>query len=142
MRKYGSMPLFVVFLLQWCLGYYMGASHYKNHHKFSPLRSAVNTSKTAGQYKVTAYCPGPCCCGKFADGITASGLQAVGKIVAAPKSIPFGTVLDIPGYGVNTVEDRGGAIKGNKLDVLFPTHQEALNWGVQELTVTFMENVK
>ena len=134
--------VFVVGLVVWVYAAF-GIYHvHVENSMFSPLRSAVNTSKTAGQYKVTAYCPGPCCCGKFADGITASGLQAVGKIVAAPKSIPFGTVLDIPGYGVCTVEDRGGAIKGNKLDVLFPTHQEALNWGVQELTVTFMENVK
>ena len=145
MRKYGSLTLLVVFLLQWCLGFYMGASHYKNHHKFSPLRSAVPSSKAAGLYKVTAYCPCEICCGDFADGITASGRRATGLIVAAPPNIPFGTVLDIPGYGKAEVLDRGGAIKNNRLDVLFTDkdgvsgHQRALNWGVQELTVTFLE---
>ena len=29
------------------------------------------------------------------------------------------------------VEDRGGAIKDNRLDRFFNTHQEALNWGVK-----------
>jgi 3D (Asp-Asp-Asp) domain-containing protein len=43
--------------------------------------------------------------------------------------------MTIPGYGTVKVEDRGGAIKGDRLDVLFPTHQEALEWGVQWLDV-------
>ena len=87
-------------------------------------------------YRVTAYCPCEKCCGKFADGITASGKPAVGKIVAAPSTIPFGTVLAIPGYSeVAVVWDRGGAITGNRLDVLFPTHERAKQWGVQELMV-------
>ena len=43
-------------------------------------------------YRVTAYCAGECCCGRFADGITASGAPAKGKLIAAPKEIPFGTL--------------------------------------------------
>ena len=86
-------------------------------------------------YRVTAYCKGSCCCGKWADGITASGAKAQGKLIAAPKEIPFGTWIDIPGYGYAEVLDRGGSIKGKRLDVLFPTHQEALNWGVQYLEI-------
>ena len=101
----------------------------------SSPQPVTETSTVAGVYKVTAYCPGSCCCGKYADGITASGVPAVGKIVAAPPSIPFGTELDIPGYGRAIVRDRGGAIKNNRLDVLFPTHQGALNWGVKYLEV-------
>ncbi len=88
-------------------------------------------------FEVTAYCPCDKCCGKWADGITASGVKAVGKIIAAPKHIPFGTKIYVPGYGLAEVQDRGGAIKGNKLDLLFPTHQEALNWGRQKLNVTY-----
>ncbi len=86
-------------------------------------------------YRVTAYCPCEKCCGEFADGITASGRPATGLIVAAPPDIPFNTRLDIPGYGRGLVADRGGVIKGDRLDVLFPTHQEALEWGVQYLKV-------
>jgi 3D (Asp-Asp-Asp) domain-containing protein len=50
--------------------------------------------------------------------------------------MPFGTVLEVPGYGVVKCEDRGGAIRGRRLDVLMPTHAEARAWGVKQLTVT------
>jgi len=91
-------------------------------------------------YRVTAYCPCEKCCGKYADGITASGhrIQPGDRFVAAPSEIPFRTLLAIPGYcrgHLVPVLDRGSAIKGNRLDVYFPTHQEALNWGVRYLKV-------
>jgi 3D (Asp-Asp-Asp) domain-containing protein len=91
-----------------------------------------------GVYRVTAYCPCVRCCGK-SDGITASGyqIQPGDKLCAAPREFPFGTILSIPGYGTVKVLDRGGAIKAKKLDVLFPTHQEALNWGVQYLEIRY-----
>ncbi len=86
---------------------------------------------------VTAYCGGSCCCGKWADDITASGhvIQKGDKFIAAQKNFSFGTVMNIPGYGEYKVEDRGGAIVDNRLDVYFDTHQEALNWGVKFLEV-------
>jgi len=55
---------------------------------------------------------------------------------AAARDIPFGTVIDIPGYGQAKVLDRGGAIRGDRLDVFFPNHRAALVWGVRDLTVT------
>ena len=87
--------------------------------------------------EVTAYCGCEKCCGQYADGITASGykIQAGDKLIAAPPSFQFGTVLHIPGYGRASVKDRGGAIQGNRLDVYFSTHQEALNWGRQKLII-------
>ena len=57
-------------------------------------------------------------------------------LAAAPRSIPFGTRLSIPGYGVCRVEDRGGAIKGNRIDVLMPTHAAARAWGVRYVKVS------
>ncbi len=111
------------------------------HNSFSsPSSEARLRVLGSGFYTVTAYCPCEKCCGKWADGITASGKPAVGKIVAAPPEIPFGTVLSVPGYAPDAVDqDSGGAITGNRLDVLFATHQEALNWGVQELMVREVE---
>jgi len=85
--------------------------------------------------KVTAYCPCKKCCGKWADGITASGAKAQGKLIAAPKEIPFGTWINVPGYGWAEVKDRGGSIKRNRLDVFFESHQEALEWGVKYLEI-------
>jgi len=94
------------------------------------------------QMNVSAYCPCEKCCGVWADKgwcegkrVTASGAEAKGKMIAAPRNYDFGTVMEVPGYGVASVEDRGGAIKGNKIDLLFPSHQEALEWGRQLLPV-------
>ncbi len=90
-------------------------------------------------YEVTAYCPCSKCCGDCADGITASGFPVSengGCFVAADKSLPFGTMIRIPGYNGGKpvpVLDRGGAIEGRKIDVFFPTHQAALAWGRQTL---------
>jgi 3D (Asp-Asp-Asp) domain-containing protein len=97
------------------------------------------------QMEVTAYCACTKCCGPNAQGVTASGKPVSfnnGRFVAADTSVlPFGTKLLIPGYHGEPVEvaDRGGAIKGNKLDVFFADHQEALRWGRQKLTVTVVD---
>lgn len=96
--------------------------------------------------EVTAYCPCTKCCGPRAQGITASGKLVDhngGRFVAADTRIlPFGSKLSIPGYADNAaveVIDRGGAIKGHKLDLYFPTHEEALTWGRQTVDVTVYE---
>jgi 3D (Asp-Asp-Asp) domain-containing protein len=90
----------------------------------------VRLTEELVKFRVTAYCKRACCCGDWSDGFFADGTPAVGLAVAAPKRFKFGTTIIIPGYGEAVVRDRGGAIKGNRLDVFFATHQEALNWGV------------
>ncbi|QDU32994.1 Cell wall-binding protein YocH precursor [Poriferisphaera corsica] len=99
--------------------------------------------------KVTAYSPDYRSCGKWADGITASGKSVEtngGNLVAADtRLLPFGTVLTIPGYNQGhpvQVLDRGGKIKENRLDVLYPTHEIALKWGVQNLEVEVWESAE
>ena len=79
--------------------------------------------------EITGYCPCKKCCGKYADGITASGKRAVVGMVAADKSLPFGTKVFIEGFGFFTVEDRGGAIKGRRFDIFRSTHKAALKIG-------------
>lgn len=69
-------------------------------------------------------------------GITATGARAKkGTIAADPKVYPFGTHLRVPGYGIGTVEDVGGAIKGRHIDIWFPSHIEARRWGARWLKV-------
>ena len=90
-------------------------------------------------YKVTAYCPCAKCCGRFADGITASGhrIRKGDRFCAADKSIPFGTMIIIPGYNDGKpvpVLDRGGAITAGRLDVYFDEHDEARAWGIKNLS--------
>lgn len=95
--------------------------------------------------EVTAYCPCRKCCGPRAHGVTASGKPVSfngGRFVAADTDVlPFGTTLVIPGYDDEQpveVVDRGGAIVGNRLDVFFPSHREAREWGRQTLPVRVM----
>ena len=101
--------------------------------------SAARTSTTAvvnGEtYKITAYCSCSKCCGK-STGRTASGTKATaGRTVAAPAKFAFVTKLDIRG-NICTVEDRGGAISENRIDIYVNSHSAALQWGVKYLPVS------
>jgi 3D (Asp-Asp-Asp) domain-containing protein len=90
--------------------------------------------------RVTAYCPCPKCCGKYSDGQTAClhKIHSGDAFVAADKKYGFGTEMLIPGYNNGEpvkVLDRGGAIYGDRLDVFFNSHEEALEWGVKYIDV-------
>lgn len=90
-------------------------------------------SKTSlGEFTITAYCPCGICCGKYADGITASGTVATeGRTCAVdPEVIPLGTEIEIAGVRY-VAEDVGGAIKGNRIDICFNDHESAVNYGVR-----------
>ena len=102
----------------------------------STLPRTSSSSTTGGTtYKITAYCPCSKCCGK-STGRTASGTKATaGRTVAASSKFAFGTKLNIGGH-VYTVEDRGGAVTGNKIDIFVNSHAEALQWGVRYLNVS------
>jgi 3D (Asp-Asp-Asp) domain-containing protein len=96
--------------------------------------------------EVTAYCHCIKCCGPAAQGLTASGKPVSynnGFFVAADTNVlPFGTKLTIPGYAEDLpveVVDRGGAIKGYRLDVYFPSHEVALEWGRRFVNVNVLE---
>lgn len=89
-----------------------------------------------GEFRITAYCPCTKCCGK-SDGITSTGVVAQSNrtIAVDPNTIPYGSRVIINGNEY-VAEDCGGAIKGNKIDMFFDTHQEALQWGVKYMGVT------
>lgn len=94
-----------------------------------------------GIYEVTAYCACEQCCGPYADGITYSGEPAVeGVTIAADiDKLPIGTELYIEGVGYRVVQDIGGSIYGDKIDVYFDSHQDALEFGRQQLEVWEVE---
>jgi 3D (Asp-Asp-Asp) domain-containing protein len=90
--------------------------------------------------RVTAYCACRRCCGKFADGITASGhkIRRGDAFAAADRRYSFGTEMVVAGYNNGKtikVLDRGGAIRGNKLDLFFHSHKKARQWGVKYIDV-------
>lgn len=69
-------------------------------------------------------------------GVTASGTRAKpGTIAADTRLYPFGTVMYVEGYGYGRVEDRGGDIKGNRIDLFFRSHRAAQRWGRRRVRV-------
>lgn len=93
-----------------------------------------------GEFRLTAYCPCVKCCGKD-DGITATGTTAAeGRTISVdPAVIPYGSTVTLY-YEDGTVhtytaEDCGGAIKENRIDVFFDSHETARAFGVQRAMV-------
>ena len=85
-----------------------------------------------GVWKITYYCCEPYehICGD-GDGLTATGIPVSPGIVAVdPEVIPYGTTVVIDGVEY-LAADCGGGIKGDRIDIAVPTHQEALKLGVQ-----------
>ncbi|GAA4723203.1 3D domain-containing protein [Brevibacillus fulvus] len=73
-------------------------------------------------------------------GITYSGVRvrrdAYSTIAADLRVFPLGTILYIPGYGYGVVADKGGAIRGNKIDLYFNTKQDVFEqWGKKSVDV-------
>lgn len=102
-----------------------------------PRNEPQETQETrTGVFTVTAYCPCEKCCGAYANGYTATGAKATqGVTIAAdPDVLPMGTELEMDGH-TYTVQDTGGAIAGNRLDLYFESHEDALQWGVREKVV-------
>lgn len=113
-------------------------------NSFQRPASSRQLKTTKKPMTVTAYCPCRLCCGKWAAyRTTASGhrIRPGDRFVAAAGHIAFGTRIVVPGYhGDQAVEvrDRGRLITGNRLDVFFPSHREALEWGVRRIEVTIL----
>lgn len=95
--------------------------------------------------EVRAYCACEKCCGRWADGYTASGQPVTangGKFVAAGSMFELGDYVFVPGYDTEWVPvlDRCGSLEPYCLEVFFFDHQEALNWGVRELKVSHYQS--
>lgn len=106
----------------------------------------VELNTYMGVFKITHYCPCGICCGQWATNgptYTASGARAYPNhtIAVDTRVFPFGTKVLINGH-VYTAEDRGGAIKGNKIDIFCATHQDALNGGMYYTDVWRVDTVK
>lgn len=103
-----------------------------------PTVTVIATGYTAG-YESTGKNPD-----HPAYGITFSGVEVIRDLystIAADLSLyPLGTIFYIPGYGYGVVADKGSAIKGNKLDLYYPTVEEVYeNWGKREVEVYLIE---
>jgi 3D (Asp-Asp-Asp) domain-containing protein len=87
---------------------------------------------------VTAYSPYEESTGKSPDDpdfkVTASGVIATqGRTIAMDNRFPFGTLVKIEGFdNIFVVQDRGGKIKGNRVDVYFDSVEDAIKFGKQK----------
>lgn len=112
----------------------------KGGKKGEPVYAKTH-GKSLGKYVITAYCTCRICCGVYSgNNRTASGtVPTTNRTIAVDTSvIPFGTKVVINGQ-VYVAEDRGGAIKGKRIDMFFYTHKEALRWGRRTMEVYLAE---
>lgn len=118
----------------------------KNENEEAEIREIQkeeDTEKTVylGQFDLTAYCPCSVCCGVWAEnrptdkngkeivyGASGEALKSGISVAVDPDLIPYGTRLIINGKEY-IAHDCGGAIKGNKIDIYFTSHGEALEFG-------------
>jgi len=99
-----------------------------------PSKTVVATGYTAG-FESTGKNPG-----HPQYGITYSGVKVkrdlYSTIAADLNVFPIGTILFIPGYGYGVVADKGGAIKGNRIDLYYETVEDVYKyWGKKTLDV-------
>jgi len=97
--------------------------------------------------EITAYCPGPCCntahvqgedgvvSRDWSDRLAVGGLsirallrEGVRPAAVDTSYIPFGSIIEYDGV-LYVALDRGGAIKGGRLDLAMPTHGECIDFG-------------
>jgi len=96
--------------------------------------------KAAAEFIVeaTAYTPLESSSGMTAAGYNIRKNPNMKLIAVDPKVIPLGTKVWVEGYGEAIAGDTGGAIKGRKIDVLFPTVKQALQWGRKNVKVRIL----
>lgn len=108
--------------------------------KKTPSRST--TDNVVKEFTVTASAFTATCSG--CSGITATGINLktnpTMKVIAVdPSVIKLGTKVYVEGYGYAIAGDTGGSIKGNKIDVFFPTKNEAFKWGRKNVKIKILE---
>lgn len=109
----------------------------------APEATAPSKNNTASKELIveasayTASCEG--CSGITATGINLKTNPNAKVISVDPTVIPLGSKVYVEGYGEAIAGDTGGAIKGNRIDVFFPSQQDAINFGVKQLKVTILD---
>lgn len=67
---------------------------------------------------------------------TATGVEPrQGMIAVDPKVIAMGSKVYVEGYGYAVAADTGGAIRGNRIDVFFPTLRQCVDWGRKSVRI-------
>jgi 3D (Asp-Asp-Asp) domain-containing protein len=101
--------------------------------KTSSVKTAPYKTITVKAYAYTLNCKG--CSGITATGLNLKKNPSIKAIAVDPKVIPLGSKVYVEGYGYAVAADKGGGIKGNKIDVFMPTKSKAIQWGVRTVKV-------
>ena len=104
------------------------------HNNYLSEEDPMENYSYLGEFKITAYCGGSCCNGKWA-GQTATGVKpSEGTTIAvAPWVIHNGSEVYIYGIGTRIAHDTGGFANRNdhQIDLFFDSHRLTEEWGVQ-----------
>ena len=105
-------------------------------------RADMEEMVNLGEFEMTGYCGCDICCGTKAVKLTK--METVPKpeytVAADPEVIPLGSSIVINGVTYH-VEDVGQAIKGKSIDIFFATHEEAIEFGRQKMTVYLKQSL-
>lgn len=96
-------------------------------------KESTGKTITVSATAYTANCNG--CSGTTATGVNLKANPDAKVIAVDPSVIPLGSKVYVEGYGYATAADTGGAIKGNKIDVFVPSHDQAMQWGRKTVEV-------
>ncbi|AXF42226.1 cell wall binding peptidase [Bacillus phage Maceta] len=75
---------------------------------------------------------------KTATGFNLTANPSAKVIAVDPRVIPLGSKVYVEGYGEAMALDTGGAIKGNRIDVLMPNNKVSNDWGRKTVNVTIL----
>lgn len=108
-----------------------------------PQTIEEESESTSIMCKLTAYCcenyPHICNNGDATYTATMTTPTPGRTVAVDPTLIPYGSEVTIKGH-TYIAEDCGGAIQGNRVDILFATHEEALNFGIQYAEVQYVKS--
>ena len=96
----------------------------------TPKKETVEPGEYLGEFKVTGYCNCENCSGGYPKTYSGTIPKADHTISADLNRFPIGTKLIIDDI-TYTVEDKGSSVNGNKVDIYFATHAEALAFGTK-----------
>lgn len=116
-----------------------------------PLEAAVVEEPIVSEpekitFRVTAYCSCEKCCGQWAlnrpvdefgnEIVTGAAGERLVSGVSCASTYPFGTEIELDGYGTVVVQDRTAKWIVEKhgeniVDIYIPNHEEAWNFGVK-----------
>lgn len=127
--KYISSIILLIFFM--CFNVFADNKQQDIQYKQYLVMENINKQQKTylGEYRITFYCGGSCCCGEWAGSPTASGVMPqANHTCACGSDIPYGTTIYIEGLGYYVCEDRG--VGSECVDIYVNNHSEIPSWGL------------